>query len=1004
MTRLLALCLCVLAVVADAPAQEKKITQRLSPAEQLPHFKVPAGFEVELVAADPLVINPITLALDEKGRIYVSESHTYRYGPSGSPVKPFSNPIIRLDPLPDGKGYQRTPVADGFEEPVMGMAIRDGKLWAAANNYLFQFDLADDGKTTNKKTILTDKNKAWNPFGMFVVEFGPDGLLYVSVGNHNIDISGPTNRVGGRGSSGIVFRMKPDGSDMQRLVHGLRVPYSFEYDPFGQLWLLSNGEGNPNRFVKVIDGLDYHCYSRGQVDNNWLAGKHVLAPPSFELPSGAHTQLVRYFAAGFPTSYQGSLLLDNWGAHGFNGANRAVFRYHPDDKGEIVNKESFLSCVDPHFRPSHIVVDPDGNLLVADWYGRDDESDMTGRVWKVKYTGTDKPVVTHKLDSTDWARDEYVLSALGSPHHLVREKATKTLVAQGQPVIGKVAAYAAGAKEPLGAASALWVLVQIGTPEAQAAIASGARNSDWHVRRLALNLNRRYKLPTAAALAKGLAKDAAPAVRLEAALTHTDPALVRTALLDVLRSPAASDAHLRYEAAWNLAKQADAAAFAQLLNSSEEAQRLAGLIALDLACYEDLPSKPAALATLARAITAPEGKDHDLLLTLAQYHGDKDVLTAVEKLLARPDVSPGVMARALLVLRARAGSLPPALVASLGKRFLDAVEKGAVKISGTSDQLLLLELLQGEGPTDFALKQVGAQLNGNPAVRPAAHALARTFGSKASKLAPALWPKSLNPKAKAEERIDSISTLARIDAPPNQANWTKLLGDANPAVRTDAVRWWRTFKDQPAMVQALVARSPELLRDDPGIKDDLAIVLRQLGVDATVLKKLELPEPTASKDDLTSQTLTGLAALAKLPAPERQQRTALGRQVFERSACVKCHTSVTQNTPLAPLLKGIATAQKADYLIESVLYPSKIMKTGFDTEVIVTKNGKIFTGLVRDEGDQLRVLNLDKSDVIAKKDIEDRQIQKVSIMPEGQEKELSRQEFLDLMTYLQSLK
>ncbi len=69
---------------------------------------------------------------------------------------------------------------------------------------------------------------------------------------------------------------------MERLVHGLRVPYSFEYDPFGQLWVLSNGEGNPDRFVRVIEGVDYHCYSRPAVDNTWLAGNHPLAPPVFE--------------------------------------------------------------------------------------------------------------------------------------------------------------------------------------------------------------------------------------------------------------------------------------------------------------------------------------------------------------------------------------------------------------------------------------------------------------------------------------------------------------------------------------------------------------------------------------------------------------------------------------------------------------------------------------------------------------------------------------------------
>ena len=134
--------------------------------------------------------------------------------------------------------------------------------------------------------------------------------------------------------------MNPDGTKMERLVQGLRVPYSFECDPFGQLWLLSNGEGNPNRFVRVIEGVDYQCYSRPGIDNNWLAGNHPLAPPVFELPRGANTQLIRYYGAAFPAAYQGSLLLCNWGAHGFAGVNRAIHRYVPDERGHIVSKEA----------------------------------------------------------------------------------------------------------------------------------------------------------------------------------------------------------------------------------------------------------------------------------------------------------------------------------------------------------------------------------------------------------------------------------------------------------------------------------------------------------------------------------------------------------------------------------------------------------------------------------------------------------------------------------------
>ena len=158
-----------------------------------------------MVAAEPLIINPVTMTVDEQGRIYVSESHTYRYGPKGSPVKPYTNPVVRLDPLPGGKGYQRILVAAGFDDPVMGIAVKGQKLWLTANNYLYTYDLTDKGKAINKKTIVVDRNKAWNPFGMFVLEWGPDGLLYLSVGNHAVNLKGPDGTVTSKGSTGMVL-------------------------------------------------------------------------------------------------------------------------------------------------------------------------------------------------------------------------------------------------------------------------------------------------------------------------------------------------------------------------------------------------------------------------------------------------------------------------------------------------------------------------------------------------------------------------------------------------------------------------------------------------------------------------------------------------------------------------------------------------------------------------------------------------------------------------------
>ena len=271
---------------------------------------------------------------------------------------------------------------------------------------------------------------------------------------------------------------------------------------------------------------------------------------------------------------------------------------------------------------------------------------------------------------------------------------------------------------------------------------------------------------------------------------------------------------------------------------------------------------------------------------------------------------------------------------------------------------------------------------------------------KAASLADQLWKAISNPKTTRADTVEMLSTLARIEAKPRSQAWQSLLeGAADPVLRTEALRWWRVFKGNTPLVEVLLQQAPALIKADPGVKDELAAVLRQLEVTPAKLAELGLPKAGHEKEDLGRETL---AALAALPAKERGQRALLGRQVFDRANCTSCHTTATQTTPLAPSLKGVA-AQKGEYLIESVLYPSKVIKTGFESESVTTTSGKIYNGLVKDDGKFVRVLNLNQNVRIAKEDIEQRTVQRVSIMPEGQEAQLSRREFLVLMIYLGTL-
>jgi len=295
------------------------------------------------------------------------------------------------------------------------------------------------------------------------------------------------------------------------------------------------------------------------------------------------------------------------------------------------------------------------------------------------------------------------------------------------------------------------------------------------------------------------------------------------------------------------------------------------------------------------------------------------------------------------------------------------------------------------------LGQSGGQLPAKqPDVREAAHRLARSFGDKSASLAPTLWPIVLSPKTKFEDAVVDLGTIARVEKSPSASEWTSLLKHNNPLLRVEAVRWWRGFKNQPELVETLKRHAPELVKENPELQEDLASVFAEL----TPNPSKTVPTPIADKDELTKRTLASLAALSPT---DRAKRAALGQQVFERAACTKCHTTATQTTLLAPSLKGSA-GQKAEYLVESILYPSKVIKTGFESESIVTASGKVLSGLVKDEGDSFRVLNLDQDIRVPKADVESRSVSRVSIMPEGQELRMSSRELVDLVAYLATLK
>ena len=145
------------------------------------------------------------------------------------------------------------------------------------------------------------------------------------------------------------------------------------------------------------------------------------------------------------------------------------------------------------------------------------------------------------------------------------------------------------------------------------------------------------------------------------------------------------------------------------------------------------------------------------------------------------------------------------------------------------------------------------------------------------------------------------------------------------------------------------------------------------------------------------------AALTRIGDAQR------GRKLFfdvEKGKCIKCHRLGDQGERIGPELTGLGSRFSPIHIIESILEPSRTIAPGFDTSTITLKSGRVLTGIIITQTEKLLTLadNQSQKHEIIKSEIEERQMQPISTMPEGLEKQLSTDEFIDLITFLVSQK
>lgn len=336
----------------------------LSPEDSMKYTQVPVGFRMELFAAEPDVINPIYMAWDERGRLWVVETVDY---PNEFKDGRKGNDRIKIceDTDGDGKADKFTVFAEGFNIPTSMTFARGGVILAHAPEFYFLKDTDGDDKADVREVLFTGWGVGDTHAGPSNLRYGFDNWIYGTVGYARF-----TGSLGGKQNNfGMgVFRFKPDASDIEFLHQFNNNTWGLGFNAAGDVFG-STANNNPTFFGGIpatVFGEDRQMSAKMIADSRTF---HPITPNIRQVDAfNAYTAGCGHaFAtsAAFPKKYR------DRAAFICGPTGNLLGTYYITQKGagySAKNGFSFVASADEWFSPIVAEVGPDGHLWIADWY------------------------------------------------------------------------------------------------------------------------------------------------------------------------------------------------------------------------------------------------------------------------------------------------------------------------------------------------------------------------------------------------------------------------------------------------------------------------------------------------------------------------------------------------------------------------------------------------------------------------------------------------------------
>jgi putative membrane-bound dehydrogenase-like protein len=952
-----------------AAAQEFKIDPPKSPAESLKCIKVRPGFRVELMVAEPLVMDPIAFAFGPDGKLWVVEMGDYPLGVDGK-NKPGGKIKYLEKTKPDGPYDKMTVFMDGLNFPTGVFPYRKGILVTCAPDIFYAEATKGTGKADKKEVLFTGFKEGNQQHRVNGLTWGIDNWIYGANGDSGGVIkslkTGKTVDIRGRD-----FRLKPETGEFEAVTG--QSQFGRCRDDWGN-WFGCNNSNPMFHFV-----LDDHYLKRNphvlypdpRVNVSITPGASQVFPISKPLARFNSPQALNHFTSACSTIiYRDTLFGKAFEGNAFisEPVHNLIHREIMKPKGVTFTSQraddeqtsEFLASSDNWFRPTMIQVGPDGALWIADMYRYVIEHpEWIPKDWQ------------KKLDlraGHDLGRIYRVVPVDAKPRDVVRMDKLKPLdlIKKFESESSWERDTAAQLLQEMTAAN--WK-ISLDISKAIEDMASKSKSPQGRLHALYYPSNLLAGWWDAKYLT-GFFNDPHPAIRKHA-LVMWEAALPRVGLRTPELLEKDPDSQVRLQLAYSLGIMSicDAPRWASFLtrNADEPYITAAGLSSISKETWPDLreallKSKKMPVPIFASVVRLARGfgAHQDLGKFFVHQLGSAEVLPKMEQMEMVASVLDGLDKSGVGLEKYLVGSDNALVQQRLKDLYSNAVKIVQDPNSATNEKLVAIRLLSrglGNDRDDYAtLESLLSPRTPHDAQSAAIRQIAQTFDPRVPIMLLRSW-KSYSPTIR-NQVLDSL--LAR-------PIWTHMVLDA---IRKKDVL--------PNEIDA-IRRQRFLQHKEAQVREEAAKIF-------------------ASATNPDRRKITDLYWL-QLPA---RADAANGAKLFAKS-CATCHKLGDIGQNVGPDFASIGD-KSPQGLLTAILDPNRAVEARYINYVASTKKGLIVTGILTSETSTSITLtaNDGKQHQLLRNEIDELSSTGQSMMPEGLEKDLSPQDLADVIEHIRS--